>query len=220
MATTDFTAARLNMVEGQIRPNKVTDPRLIEAFLAVPREVFVPKDRRGIAYVDEDLAVAPGRFLMEPMVLARLLQEARIGDQDVVLNIGCATGYSAAVIGRMAATVVALEADAGLAAEATRALQETTADNAIVMQGPLAAGWAAQAPYDVIILDGAVPEVPAALLEQLSDGGRLVGVITGTGNMGQARLYKKIGGIVSSRTLFDAAIRPLPGFALKPAFEF
>ncbi|MFM2044565.1 MAG: putative protein-L-isoaspartate O-methyltransferase [Pseudomonadota bacterium] len=220
MATTDFTAARLNMVEGQIRPNKVTDPRLIEAFLAVPREVFVPKDRRGIAYVDEDLAVAPSRFLMEPMVLARLLQEARIGDQDIVLSIGCATGYSAAVIGRIAATVVALEADAGLAADATRALQETTADNAIVMQGPLAAGWAAQAPYDVIILDGAVPEVPAALLDQLSDRGRLVGVITGTGNMGQARLYKKIGGIVSSRTLFDAAIRPLPGFALKPSFEF
>lgn len=220
MATTDFSAARINMVEGQIRPNKVTDLRLVEAFMDVPRELFVPKPLRGIAYVDEDIQVAPGRYLMEPMVLGRLLQEARIGAEDVVLVVGCGTGYSAAVAGRVAATVVALESDAGLAAQATRTLQDISSDNVIVMQGPLSAGWAAQMPYDVIVLDGAVAEVPPALLEQLNEGGRLVCVINGTGRVGAARLYKKVGGTVSGRTLFDAAIHPLPGSEQKPAFEF
>lgn len=220
MANTDFTAARINMVEGQIRPNKVTDFRLVDAFMNVPRELFVPKALRSIAYVDEDIQVAPGRFLMEPMVLARLLQEARIGTQDVVLNVGSGTGYSAAIIGRVAATVVALEADAALAAQATKTLQDISIDNAIVMQGPLQDGWPAQMPYDAIILDGAVAEVPPALLDQLNEGGRLVGVIIGTGGVGTARLYKKVGGVVSGRSLFDAAIRPLPGFEPKPVFEF
>jgi len=220
VALTDYTAARINMVEGQLRPNKVHDPRLVAAFINVPREQFVPKAQRGIAYVDEDIPVGNGRYLMEPMVLARLLQEARIGAQDMVLDIGCGTGYSAALIGRLAATVVAVESDAELAAQAAQNLMAVGVDNVVLMQGPLTAGWAAQQPYDVIVLDGAVTEVPAVLLDQLAEGGRLVAVLAPPGHVGHARLYQKIGGVVSGRVLFEAAVRLLPGFEPAPQFEF
>jgi len=220
MAPTDYTAARINMVEGQVRPNKVTDLRLVDAMLAVPRELFVPKALRGIAYVDEDIQVAPGRYLMEPMVLARLMQEAGIGATDVVLDIGCASGYSAAVLGRIAATVIALEQDADLANRATANLAGIGADNAVVVTGPLTAGWVKDQPYDVIMLDGAVAQVPDALLDQLNEGGRLVAVVCEDGRMGQARLYRKVAGMVAGRTLFDAAVRLLPGFEPRPGFQF
>jgi len=220
MATTDYTAARINMVEGQIRPNKVTDLRLVEALLQVPREIFVPKPQRGIAYIDEDIHIGGGRYMMEPMVLARLIQEARIGSNDVVLDVGCGTGYSSAVIGRIAGTVVAVESDPDLARSATTALQSIGIDNVIVMQGPLTAGWDAQKPYDAIILQGSVADVPQALFDQLNEGGRLLAVMAGTGNMGTARIFRKVGGAISGRTLFDAAVRLLPGFEPKPRFEF
>lgn len=220
MATTDFATARVNMVEGQIRPNKVTDFRIVDAFLAVPREEFVPKALRGIAYVDEDIQVAPGRFLMEPMVLARLLQEARISATDMVLDVGGATGYSAAVLGKLAATVVALEGDTALAGQANDTFQRLGIDNALAVQGPLEAGWAKQGPYDVIVLQGSVAQVPQALLDQLAEGGRLVGVVNEDARIGYARLYQKLGGRVSHRPLFDAAVRKLPGFEPKPSFRF
>ncbi|MFC7332011.1 protein-L-isoaspartate O-methyltransferase family protein [Rhodocista pekingensis] len=219
-ATTDYSDARVNMVEGQIRPNKVTDLRLVDAFLDVPRELFVPRTLRGIAYVDEDVPLGDGRYLMEPMVLGRLLQAAGIGTQDVVLDVGCGTGYSAAVIGRLAATVVAVESDATLAATAGRALREAGADNVLLMQGPLEQGWPAQQPYDVILIDGAVAEVPEALLDQLAEGGRLVTVVAASERLGLARIYQKVAGIVSSRPLFDATVHPLPGFQAKPGFQF
>ncbi|HYE51565.1 MAG TPA: protein-L-isoaspartate O-methyltransferase [Azospirillaceae bacterium] len=219
-ATTDYATARFNMVEGQIRPNKVTDNVLVHAILDTPRERFVPGPLRSLAYVDEDIPVARGRYLMEPMVMARLLQEARIDGQDVVLDIGAATGYAAAVIGRLAGTVVALEADAALAEAAAKALQEQGVDNAVVMTGAHAEGYPKQAPYDVIFIEGAVAEVPQALLDQLAEGGRLVCVLAPAGGMGQAKLYQRIAGVVSGRVLFDAAVRPLPGFEAKPRFEF
>ncbi|WP_114391572.1 protein-L-isoaspartate O-methyltransferase family protein [Oleisolibacter albus] len=220
MAPTDFTAARTNMVEGQIRPNRVTDARLIDAFQSVPREQFVPKALRGVAYVDEDIHIGHGRYLLEPRVLARLLQEAQVTADDVVLDVGSGMGYSAAVIGRLAATVVALESEPDLAAQATAAFQANGVDNALIMQGPLAAGWAKQAPYNVIVLEGAVTEVPQVLLDQLAEGGRLVCVLGGDAQVGTARLFQKLDGVVSGRTLFDATVRALPGFERAPAFQF
>ena len=220
MPATDYTAARINMVEGQLRPNRLTDLRAVDAFLAVPRELFVPKALRGIAYVDEEIQVAPGRWLMEPMVLSRLIQELAIGAGDVVLDVGCASGYSSAVAGRMAGTVVALESDRDLAQTATRNLQAAGIDNALVMEGPLEAGWPKQAPYDVILLNGAVAEVPKALLDQLGEGGRLGAVVAPDGRLGQARLFQKLDGVVSSRVVFDASARILPGFEPRAGFVF
>lgn len=220
MATTEYSAARLNMVEGQIRPNKVTDQRVVDAFLAVPRDQFVPEGLRGVAYVDKSIPVTRSRYLLEPMVLARLLNDAKIEPTDIVLDVGTGTGYSAAVIGRLAATVVALESDSELAAFANQAMQTQGVDNAAVMHGPLNAGWAKQAPYNVIIVQGAVAAVPPALLDQLAEGGRLLAVILPESGQGTARLYLKTGGQVSSRILFDASAALLPGFEAKADFQF
>lgn len=220
MATTEYSAARLNMVEGQIRPNKVTDQRVVDAFLAVPRDQFVPDSLRGVAYVDKSIPVSKGRYLLEPMVLARLLNDARIEATDMVLDVGTGTGYSAAVLGRLAATVVALESDSELASFANQAMQTQGVDNAAVMHGPLNAGSAKQGPYNVIILEGAVAAVPASLLDQLAEGGRLLAVILPESGQGVARLYQKTGGQVSSRILFDASAALLPGFEAKADFQF
>jgi protein-L-isoaspartate(D-aspartate) O-methyltransferase len=220
MATTEYSAARLNMVEGQIRPNKVTDQRVVDAFLAVPRDQFVPDILRGVAYVDKSIPVAKGRYLLEPMVLARLLNDAKIESTDIVLDVGTGTGYSAAVLGHLAATVVALESDSELASFANKAMQTQGVDNAAVMHGPLNAGWAKQAPYNVIILEGAVAAVPASLLDQLAEGGRLLAVVLPESGLGVARLYQKNGGQVSSRILFDASAALLPGFEAKADFQF
>lgn len=218
-ATTDYATARTNMVEGQIRPNRVVDGPVVEAFRAVPRERFVPAALKGVAYVDEDIQVGAGRYLMEPMVLSRLLQEARIGAGDTVLDVGCATGYSAAILARLAGTVIALEQDPALAATAGRTLEEVGAGNVVVVTGVLADGHAGRAPYDAIVFQGAVATVPDSLLRQLAEGGRLVAVVL-SGRVGKARLYENVGGVVSGRTLFDAAVPPLPGFAPAPRFEF
>ena len=216
----DHAAARRNMVSGQIRTNRVTDERLIEAMEEIPRERFVPHARRGVAYVDEDVEIASGRFLMEPMVLARLLQEAGIGADDVVLDVGCGTGYATAVLSRLAGTVVALDVDGSLAAEAERTLSGVDADNAIVVTGPLAEGYARQAPYDVILLGGAVDHLPPALTDQLAEGGRIVGVLREAGGVGQATLWARHRGALSSRSLFEASLPPLPGIARPVRFEF
>jgi protein-L-isoaspartate(D-aspartate) O-methyltransferase len=220
IATTEYSAARYNMVESQLRPNKVTDHRLVDAFLAVPRDQFVPGALRGVAYVDKAIPVGNGRFLLEPMVLGRMLQEARITAGDLVLDIGTATGYSAAIIGHVAATVVAVESDAALAAQADQAMQTLGVDNAAVVQGDLAAGWAKQGPYDVIVIEGAVAAVPQALLDQLAEGGRLVTVLLPESGVSVARLYQKVGGLISSRTLFDATASLLPGMEPKAGFSF
>jgi protein-L-isoaspartate(D-aspartate) O-methyltransferase len=216
----DFSTARLNMVESQIRTNKVTDERILDALETIPRESYVPENRRGVCYIDEDLAIGGGRHLMEPMVLARLLQEARIGSQDVVLDVGCATGYSCAVLARLGATVVGVECDKELADGANKILSEQGIDNAVVIQDPLGDGYPKQAPYNVIVLEGAVSEVPKTIQDQLADGGRLVAVIRKGEGMGRAILMQRNGEVVSSRVLFDAATPFLPGFELKEQFVF
>ena len=215
----EFSATRQHMVEGQIRPNRVTDARLVAAMAEVPRERFVPRNLRGVAYVDEDIEIAPGRYLMEPRVFARLVQAARIQDSDIVLDVGCGRGYSTAVLARLAATVVALESDEALAAKAGETLAELEVDNAVVVTGELTAGYPGQGPYDVIFLSGAADQVPEPLTDQLAEGGRLVAVIGG-GGVGRATLIARHDELLARRALFDAAVSPLPGFHEAPGFVF
>jgi len=218
----DFAQARRAMVDSQVRVNDVTDPAVISALLAVPREKFVPESRAALAYIDDDLCVleADGgnaaRYLMEPMVFARLLQALEIGPQSRVLDVGCATGYSSAVLGGIAGQVVALEEDASLVASAKKLLR---AGNIEVVSGKAAAGWPARAPYDAILVEGAVSEIPSALTSQLSEGGRLAAVIRNNAAP-RAMLYVKTGGHLSARRLFDAAIPVLPGFEPGQTFVF
>lgn len=216
----DYATARHNMVEGQVRPNRVTEPLIVEAMETLPRELFVPKSLRGMAYVDEDLPIGNGRFLLQPMVLARLLQEAQIEPGDVVLDIGCGTGYSTAVIARLANTVIGLESDPELPQKATGLLAQIGADNTVVLQGNLRDGHPPQSPYQVIVLNGAAAEIPDALRRQLSDGGRLVGIEQVSPVMGKAVLISRFGDAFSERALFEAAVPYLPGFEPRPVFEF
>lgn len=216
----DYAAARFYMVEGQIRPNKVTDHRLVEVLSEIPREVFAPESARGIAYVDDDLPVGGGRYLMEPMVFARMLQEIGVQETDRVLDVGCATGYSTAVLARLAASVVGLESDPALSAHAEAALASLAVANAKIVGGPMTDGDTAGAPYDVIVVEGTVAEVPPAILAQLAEGGRMVVAVQESGGVGEVRLYQRAGGVVSNRILFEAQPHPLPGFEAKPAFVF
>jgi protein-L-isoaspartate(D-aspartate) O-methyltransferase len=216
----DFAAARSNMVESQIRTNKVTDPHLLDAFETTPRERFVPEPLRGIAYIDEDVALGGERFVMEPMVLAKLLQAARPGPGDVALDLGCGSGYATAILSRLVATVVALEVDAALAAAANQTLDELEIDNAVVVEGQLAEGYPKQAPYNVILLNGAVSEVPLAIADQLAEGGRLVTVVSAGAGLGRATLMRRDSGVISSRILCDASVPVLPGFEAAPGFVF
>jgi len=217
----NYETARQNMVDGQLRPNQVIDDALLTAMRTLPREVFVPQAARSIAYVDEEIPLGQGRFLMEPLVFGKLLQAADIRKEDVVLDIGCATGYSTAVLAHLAATVVALESDPDFIRRATALLDELGIDNAVVMEAPLPQGYPEQAPYDVITIQGAVAQVPQALLDQLNEGGRLIALVAKTNRrVGQGHLYQRIGGVVSQRTLFDATSPYLIGFEPEPAFEF
>jgi len=215
----EFADARRHMVDGQILPNRVTDRRLIEALSELPRERFVPESLQGVAYVDEDLAVAPGRYLMEPMVFARLVQEAGIQPGDAVLNIGAGTGYEAAVMARLASVVVAVEENADLARAAGETLSALGIDNVVVMEGPLNEGCPRQGPYDVVFFSGAVEEVPQTILKQLAEGGRLLAVVNRR-NIGSATLITRQNGILGDRVLFDAGTPLLPGFARRPEFQF
>ena len=217
---TEFETARRNMVDCQLRPNKVVNAAILEAMEAAPRELFLTKALRGIAYADDDIGLGDGRYLMEPLVLARLLQSAEIKPSDVVLNIGCGPGYDAAVIGRLAATVVAVEQDSNLVELATKTLNDLDADNVAVVQGDLTAGWPGQGPYDVIVISGSVGAVPATLTDQLADGGRLVAVVGNPRGMGWATLFVRHGDKVASRAIFDAGTPTLPGFVEEPGFVF
>jgi len=216
----NFEQCRRNMVECQLRTNKITDRAVLSAMGHVPREVFTGPEYDSIAYVDEDLPIGYDRYLMEPMVLARLLQAARIGPDDVILDIGCGSGYTAAVCAQIAATVVAVESDPRLAADASRIMGELEADNAVVVVGTLKEGYQAQAPYDVIVFSGSVPEIPPAVLGQLSPGGRLVAVLMDEEGPGRAVLGENTGGRVTTRTICDASIPSLPGFEREKGFVF
>lgn len=221
----DFAAARANMVESQIRTSDVTDRRILNAMNELPREAFVPASLRELAYMDEEIALdgaAPGgkgRRLLAPMVFAKLIQIADIGPGDLVLDIGCVTGYSTAILARLADAVVGLEMDEDLAEQTTKALSSLGVDNAAVVTGPLEDGYPSEGPYDVIVLNGSAANIPAPLLDQLKHGGRLVAVISEVG-FGKAYVFNKVNDNISSRASFDASAPLLPGFEPKSAFKF
>jgi protein-L-isoaspartate(D-aspartate) O-methyltransferase len=215
----DFAAARRNMVESQLRPNKVTNLAVLDAFAAVPREAYVPATLRGVAYVDEDIPLGGGRFLMEPMILARLIQTASPRPSDAALVVGADAGYGAAILSRLASRVVALESDHGLVQRAAEALKGQAVTNVAAVEGPLAGGAPQLAPFDVILFGGSVDLVPPAIIEQLAENGRLVAVVN-TAGIGRAKLMTRSGGTVASRVEFDAAVPPLPGLEAVPAFAF
>lgn len=213
----DFATRRRMMVDTQVRPSDVTKFPIIEAMLAVPREAFVPDALREAAYVGENLAMAPGRVVLEPRTLAKLLDALDIQPGDLVLDIGTGLGYAAAVLGRLADAVVAVEEDEAMAAEAQRILSGQGVDNAAVIAGPLAKGASRHAPYDVILIEGGVAQVPAAITNQLREGGR-IGAVFMSGTLGTARIGVRHGGTVSWRSAFNAAAPVLPGFAEERAF--
>jgi len=217
----DYALARLNMVESQIRTNKVTDPAVIEAFESVPRELFVPKGKRGIAYADEALEIGSGRYMLEPMVLARLLQAAMPAASDVALDVACGTGYATALLSRMASTVVGVDDIDELVEQGNGLLSGQEIDNAALVAGPLTAGYRKQAPYNVILVNGAVEELSDELFAQLAEGGRLVTVEGGSAvGPGLAVLYEKLAGRIGRRILFDAGTPMLAGFRRQPGFVF
>lgn len=215
----DYEAQRLNMVDLQVRANDVTDMRIHVAMREIPREQFVPASRRAIAYADAPVEVVANRYLLDPRVLSKLVQLAEIGAGDSVLDVGCTTGYSTAIIARLAAKVTGLEQDAELVRVASDMVPAVGATNAIVVQGVLADGFRAGAPYDAIIVNGAVEKVPDALLAQLAEGGRLVAVVQ-SGAQGRAHLYLRRSGRIGSRAAFDASAPLLPGFRQKVGFVF
>ncbi|MGH6918210.1 MAG: protein-L-isoaspartate O-methyltransferase family protein [Geminicoccaceae bacterium] len=216
----DYARARINMVESQLRPNRIDDRALLDAMLNVPRERFVPKALAGVAYADEDLRLPDGSYLIEPLALARLIQGAQVGREDVVLVLGCATGYAAAVLARLAATVILLVPDEASAARLEPLLDELGADNVVVIAGAdPTAGHPRQAPFDVILLTGSVDTVPAALLEQIGEGGRLVAVVANE-RVGKGVLFTRLHGVVGRRTLFDAQIPRLAGVKREAEFAF
>ena len=215
----DFAQARRMMVDGQVRPSDVTDRALLAALLAVPRERFVPVDRADVAYLDRDIAVDPKRAILRPMLLARMIQAAQVGAEERALDVAGGTGYAAAILAHLAKRVTALEDDAARTGRCGELLGGLGLANVTAVTGPLDAGWPAAAPYDVILVSGAVEVEPHGLFGQLNEGGRLICVV-GAGPDGKATLYRKDRGEVGSRVLFDAAAPVLPAFVRAPAFTF
>jgi protein-L-isoaspartate(D-aspartate) O-methyltransferase len=218
-----FATARQKMVDGQVRPSDVTDIRILDAMLAVPREAFVPENQRALAYLDLDLDVSEGgpakRFLIKPLVISKMLQAADIKDTDNVLVVGCATGYTAALVAKLAGRVTATESDPALAAKAKDVMAELGLGNVTFRAAAAAEGDPANAPYDVIVLDGATEITPDRLYRQLRDGGRLVGVFAMTQPQ-RAVIVTRSHGDFGNRALFDAAVPVLPGLERSPAFVF
>lgn len=216
----DFAVARRNMVESQLRTNRITMPALLDAFKEVPREQFVPTGRRGQAYMDDHVEIAPGRWLMPPMAIGRLIQEAYPQPSDNALVVGAGMGYSAAILGRVCNSVFALESESSLVVGMGEALTKHVLDNVVAVEGPLIEGYPTEGPYDVILLAGAVEQVPRALTDQMAEGGRLMAIVGAPNTVGRATLYGKRNGAISHRVLFDATVKHLPGFQKAPAFVF
>ena len=217
MSPFDFDTARHNMVESEVRTNDVTDPALIQAMREIPREAFVPEEKKSLAYSCLSIEVAPGRFMLDPRSFAKMAQAAGVTKSSLVLIIGSASGYATAVISKLAETVVGLEEDEALLALAEAALPAVGADNGVVVSGKLTDGAADQGPFDVIFINGMVDEVPEKLTDQLKDGGRLVAAIC-QGAFCCVTLYERVDGIVSHRPLFDTAVPKLPGFSKATEF--
>ncbi len=218
--TAYFASARNCMVDSQIRPNRVTDPRILSAMRRLPREHFLPDNVAALAYADEDVPLGNGRFMLEPMVLARLLQAANLRDNERVLVVAAGTGYGAAVLSACGCRVTALEDDQALLAIARRVLPVEAAGVTLV-SGPLAAGWPAQAPYDLILIEGAVPHIPPALVAQThQESGRILAAICGEDRVTQAVMGEATAAGLGITVLFDCATPPIPALRDAPVFAF
>ena len=215
----DFAQRRAAMVQNQLRPNRVDDPRVLAAMGAIPRERFCPPHLRGVAYGDDDIDLGDGHYLIEPLVQARLVQAAAAQPSDVALVVGCHTGCTAAVLGRLVSTVLLLVPNEAAVEAIEPVLAEIGCENVLVQVGRAADGLPAQAPFDIILLAGSVREIPETLLDQLGDGGRLVAVV-GTDRGGKLTVCRRIGGVIGRTTPFDAAIPPIGELLPKPQFVF
>lgn len=216
----DFTQARQNMVDCQLRTNKIVNDALVNAFLTVPRERFVEKGREAIAYADKDISVGLDRYLIAPMALAQLIQSLKAQPHEVALDVGCATGYSSAILAHLVMTVVALESENELALRANDNFTNFAVDNAVVVEGQLNEGYATHGPYDIICVGGAISMLPSCFIDQLSEGGRLGAIINSGSGPGKAVLVTKKAGTVSERVLFDTMVCSLPGFEAVKGFVF
>src|SRR6266567_2646567 len=213
-------AARVNMVESQLRPNRVTDEPLIAAFMRIRRELFVPERLRGVAYVDDDLPLGNGRYMMKPMVAARLLQAATVDAKDTALVIGAGVGYEAALLALLVRSVIALEDNPDLARIGRSALVDHRIASVSYVEKPLPLGHRQRSPYDLILVAGAVAAIPEEITNQLAEGGRIAVVLRPHECVGRASLITRTGGVLASRVIFDAATPLLPSFVSKPAFVF
>ncbi len=214
---TDFAQRRTMMVDTQVRPNEVTSYPVIDAMLTVPREQFVPETRRDVAYAGENIDLAPGRVALEPRTLGKMIEALDLQGGDLVLAVGCGYGYSAAVMARIAEAVVTVEDDESMATEAEARLAAQDVFNVAVVKGPLPEGCAGQAPYDAMLIEGAIEEFPDSLAAQLREGGRVVALFR-EGNLGTVRLGRKLDGRVNWRFSFNAGAPVLPGFARQQGF--
>ena len=216
-----FEQSRRNMVDGQIKTNKVIDPRIVDAFMGTPRERFVPEYLMGVCYIDEDLDLGAGRYLLEPMVLARMLQEAQIKPTDVVLDVGCASGYSTAIAARLCQTIIGLDSEEPFLSGSAERLNALGINNAVFLPGDVQVGAPSEGPYDVILFQGALAAVPEHYFDQLADGGRLLAVLRqDTCKPGQVVVYTKLQSTISSAPHFDAHAPYLMGFEPKERFAF
>jgi len=212
---TDFAQLRTTMVDTQVRPSDVTKYTIIDAMLSVPREAFVPDNKRTQAYVGEHVEIGAGRVVLDPRVLAKMLDALDLKDDELVLDLGCGLGYGAALLSRMAEAVIGVEEDAGLATEAQARLADKGADNVVVETSTISKGAAAHGPYDAILIEGAVETLPAQIEDQLKDGGRICAIFA-DGALGTVKMGIKTGGVITWRMLFNATAPTLPGFT-KPA---
>ncbi len=208
---TDFADRRRMMVDTQIRPADVTKYPIIEALLAIPRENFAPDAQAEVAYADQSIPLGEGRVIPEPRTLAKMLDALDVREDELVLDVGCGLGYSTAVVARLAQMVIGVEEDEALASEAQDLLSDSNADNAIVHQGALVDGAGEHGPYDVMIIEGGVEDIPAALLAQVKDGGRVAALFM-SGALGEVKIGYKSGDQISWRFEFNAGAPVLPGF--------
>jgi protein-L-isoaspartate(D-aspartate) O-methyltransferase len=219
---TDFALARRNMIDGQLRPNRVTNTQLLAVIADIPRERFLPAGLRSVAYADDEVPLGNGRYLLEPMILARLIQVLQPQPGDKALVVASGTGYGASLLARLVKDVVAVEADPALASAAEQTMRDLGISNVRQVTGRMEAGSADEGPYDIILIEGGVHHIPAEIAGQLAEGGRLATVIAAAsaGVLGVAHVMVKEGGVTSSRPIFDAGTRALPGFVAPPKFTF
>ena len=208
---TDYELRRKIMVDTQIRPSDVTKFPIIDAFLSVPREKFVPDGKREAAYIGENFKIGQSRVILEPRTLAKLLDALDIHNDELVLDIGIGLGYSSAIVSLIAEVVIAVEDDTSLASEAEEILSEIGVDNVVVQVSKLENGAPEHGPYDVIILQGGVEEIPVSILNQLKDGGRIGAIFVEQG-LGTAKIGFKLNDKINWRYAFNAAAPVLPGF--------